>query len=76
MIKSSQGSTEVEVYPATSERWNDIESLFGEKGAYAGCWCMFWRLERANFKKLKGEGTKAVLKGITANNEVAAFSLC
>ena len=22
------------------------ERLFGEKGACAGCWCMFWRLEK------------------------------
>ena len=68
-----QESTNVEVYPATTERWKDIESLFGEKGAYAGCWCMFWRLDRADFKKMKGKGTKAVLKGMTTSNEVAGL---
>ena len=73
MPKGLQENAEVEVYPATAERWKDIESLFGVKGAYAGCWCMFWRLDRADFKKLKGEGTKAVLKGMTARNNVVGL---
>jgi GNAT superfamily N-acetyltransferase len=73
MKKGLQESTKVEVHPATAERWKDIESLFGEKGAYAGCWCMFWRLDRADFKKMKGEGTKAVLKGMTTRNDVAGL---
>ena len=73
MKKSLQESADVEVYPATAERWKDIESLFGAKGAYAGCWCMFWRLDRADFKRMKGEGTKAVLKGMTTSNNVAGL---
>ena len=51
----------IEIYPATAERWPHLETLFGPKGAYAGCWCMFWRMERAQFKLQKGEGTKAEL---------------
>jgi GNAT superfamily N-acetyltransferase len=51
----------VEIHPATADRWPDLETLFGLKGAYAGCWCMFWRLERSHFKLQKGEGTKAEL---------------
>lgn len=71
MSKIPQEPFAVTVYPATAERWPDIELLFGPKGAYAGCWCMFWRLNRAEFKSLKGEGTKAVLKTMTENNDVA-----
>lgn len=73
MPKRLQERTKVKVFPATAERWKDIQLLFGEKGAYAGCWCMFWRLDRADFKKMKGEGTKAVLKGMTFNNDVAGL---
>jgi GNAT superfamily N-acetyltransferase len=73
VTKISENDFEVEVYPATAERWKDIETLFGPKGAYAGCWCMFWRLDRADFKKMKGEGTKAVLKDMTSKNEVAGL---
>ncbi len=51
-------------HPATPERWSDLENLFGKNGANAGCWCMFWRLERAMFKKTKGDGNRQVLKQI------------
>lgn len=73
MAKTSttQENFEVEVYPATAERWEDLEALFGPKGAYSGCWCMFWRLSRADFNKLGGEGRKAVLHELTSRNEVA-----
>ena len=56
--------------PATAERWTDLEALFGDKGAYAGCWCQFWRMERSDFKRLKGQGTKAALRAMTCANEV------
>ena len=40
-------------------------ALFGTHGGYAGCWCMFWRLDRADFKKLRGGGTKEILRQMT-----------
>lgn len=58
-----------EVFPLTPEHWNDMEALFGSHGGYAGCWCMFWRLERSEFKKLRGDGTKAILKEMTLQSE-------
>ena len=40
----------------TPAAWKDVESLFGPRGACAGCWCMFWRLEKGErFDALKGE---------------------
>jgi len=43
----------------TAERWPDVEALFGPRGACAGCWCMFWRLERGErFADLQGEPLK------------------
>jgi GNAT superfamily N-acetyltransferase len=59
----------IKVVPATKERWDDIETLFGKNGGYAGCWCMFWRLDRSDFKKIKGEGTKATLKSMTESGK-------
>ncbi len=64
---------QLEVCPVTADRWPDLETLFGPKGAYAGCWCMFWRLERGEFKQMKGEGTKAVLQEMTCENKVPGF---
>jgi GNAT superfamily N-acetyltransferase len=52
--------------PATPDRWNDIERLFGPSGAMAGCWCMWWRLSRAEFKKGAGAGNRRAFKRIVA----------
>src|SRR4030065_400680 len=51
-------------YPVTKENWKDFEKLFGEKGACAGCWCMYWRLRRKEYDSLRGAGTKKKMKNI------------
>ena len=61
--------TAFQFYPATPERWSDLENLFGKNGANAGCWCMFWRLDRAMFKKTKGEGNHQILRQIVEADE-------
>ena len=70
MAKTQGESMQVEVIPASAERWNDLEALFGAKGAYANCWCMFWRLRRTDFSALKGEGRRLALRDLTCNNQV------
>ena len=61
---------DIDVHPATADRWPDLEMLFGQNGACGGCWCMFWRLKRSDYKQLQGEGTKAVLRDLTLKNEI------
>lgn len=36
------------------ETWQDLQILFGEKGACGGCWCMYWRLTHKKFQENKG----------------------
>ena len=55
--------------PLTPDRWPDLEALFGEKGAYGGCWCMWWRLTRARFQEQHGAGNKRAMKGIVESGE-------
>ena len=57
--------SKIEILPLTTKRWVDAVTLFGERGGYAGCWCMFWRLDRADFKKLRGGGTREILHQMT-----------
>lgn len=57
-------------HPLTSERWPDLERLFGERGAYAGCWCMWWRLTRAQFSRQAGDGNRLALKRVVDSGEV------
>ncbi len=51
-----------EVHPLTAELWKDLETLFGAKGACGGCWCMFLRLKRSEYERLKGEGNRRAMK--------------
>ncbi len=48
--------------PATTERWADLEELFGDRGACGGCWCMAWRLSRTDYESGKGAKHKRRLK--------------
>jgi GNAT superfamily N-acetyltransferase len=48
--------------PVTSAQWGDLVGLFGPRGACGGCWCMWWRLSRRDFARLKGDGTRRALK--------------
>jgi GNAT superfamily N-acetyltransferase len=72
MVKP-QNHSAVEFHPVTSERWSDLELLFGPRGACGGCWCMFFRLTHSEFEHLKGEGNRALLKDIVDNGEVAGI---
>lgn len=56
-------------HPATPERWRDVETLFGERGACGGCWCMSWRRKTADFQKHKGAGNKRALKMLVNRDE-------
>jgi GNAT superfamily N-acetyltransferase len=50
------------VVPVTPGRWGDLETLFGPRGACAGCWCQFWRLPRRDFDAGKGAGNRRALR--------------
>jgi GNAT superfamily N-acetyltransferase len=50
----------IEVFPASADRWLDLEALFGKHRT--SCWCTFWRINRSDFNKFKGEEKKALLK--------------
>ena len=49
---------QIQYLPLTPERWNDLESLFGPRGACGGCWCMWWRLKRSEFDRQRGPGNR------------------
>lgn len=50
--------------PVSKERWADLELLFGLRGACGGCWCMTWRLTRAQFNRDKGEANRRALQAL------------
>ena len=56
--------------PLTKDQCDDFVTLFGERGACGGCWCMLWRLTRKQFKAQKGEGNKLAMKTLINSGEV------
>ena len=55
-------NSKLEFHPLTPERWRDFESLFGERGACGGCWCMWPRLARSQYETQKGARNKRAMK--------------
>ena len=60
----------IQVRPLTPDRWTDFATLFGKNGACAGCWCMWWRLPRAEWVKGKGEGNKRAIRRLIEQGAV------
>ncbi|HEU4335639.1 MAG TPA: GNAT family N-acetyltransferase, partial [Candidatus Eisenbacteria bacterium] len=59
-----------DIHPVTPERWDDLEALFGPRGACAGCWCMFWKKPRSEFERGKGEGNRRALRTSVTRGDV------
>lgn len=56
------------------EHWSALESLFGARGACAGCWCMFWRLEKGErFDDVKGATAKRRFKALVRSGGAQGF---
>jgi GNAT superfamily N-acetyltransferase len=57
----------------TPDRWDDLVALFGDNGAYANCWCMWWRTTAAQFDegiKGRGAGNREAMKSLVSEGRV------
>jgi GNAT superfamily N-acetyltransferase len=70
MSSKSVTPSNLKFHPVTPKRWKDLDTLFGERGACGGCWCMWWRLSRSQFNKEKGKRNKKALKKIVDSGEI------
>jgi GNAT superfamily N-acetyltransferase len=52
--------------PATAANWPHLETLFGERGACGGCWCMAWRFPPAQWRAQKGTENKKALRRLVS----------
>ena len=60
----ANGRATAEFHPLTPDRWRDLVRLFGARGACGGCWCMWPRLPRAEFRA--GAGNKRAFRRAVA----------
>lgn len=70
MPDKSLSRDELEFHPLTPRRWDDFEELFGKHGAYSGCWCMYWRITRAQHAENGNEGNRLAMKALVDGGEV------
>lgn len=57
----------IRIEPAAAERWADLERLFGTRGACGGCWCMWYRLPRAEYERRKGAANRRLLRELVGS---------
>jgi GNAT superfamily N-acetyltransferase len=61
----------IQIKEMTPGLWEDLERLFGEKGACGGCWCMWWRIEQGEqWQNVKGPEAKKRLRAMIENGTV------
>lgn len=46
------------IRPVTPDRWDDLVALFGDNGAYDGCWCIWPRVTSREYGEGRGEGNR------------------
>jgi GNAT superfamily N-acetyltransferase len=56
--------------PLTLAIWDDFEILFTEPGIQNGCWCMYWRIRRADCQHGYGQGNKQAFKALLESGKV------
>ena len=63
--KSTDGASDFAIRPLTPAEWHAFEDLFGpERGASSGCWCMWTRMPRPQWKAMPREERKAAFRAI------------
>jgi GNAT superfamily N-acetyltransferase len=58
------------IKPLIPDLWSDFEQLFGSRGAYGGCWCMWWRISRSKFEKGQYAGNREAMKTLVESGTI------
>lgn len=62
--------SELTFEPLNRANWAQFVQLFGERGACGNCWCMYYRLTKADYKEGKVEsGNKNAMHELVLNNK-------
>ena len=60
--RARSSEPKVVIRPVTADRWDDLVTLFGPRGACAGCWCMYFRQSRSENERKSGAGNRRALR--------------
>jgi GNAT superfamily N-acetyltransferase len=72
-LKSAQSGIDFHFHPLTPDRWDDFETLFGPRGAYGGCWCMWWRSKRSEYEQRGNAGNRAAMYEIVHSKQISGI---
>jgi GNAT superfamily N-acetyltransferase len=62
------------IEPLAKKNWNKFVKLFSDKGACGNCWCMYYRLSKADFQVGKvDEGNKRAMKEVVWKDKPAGL---
>jgi GNAT superfamily N-acetyltransferase len=61
---------DVSIHPLTSDRWDDLVTLFGPRGAQSGCWCMWFRVANAGWWAAGNAGNRTAFEGLVRTERV------
>jgi GNAT superfamily N-acetyltransferase len=57
----------LEIHSVTADRWEELAALFGPSGAFAHCWCTWWRQTGAEFSQgveANGAGNRTLMHAL------------
>jgi GNAT superfamily N-acetyltransferase len=61
--------SDLAIHPATPDRWDDLERLFGPHGAYGNCWCTWWILPAKEWDAATPNDRRAILHDLVADGQ-------
>jgi len=64
MAPNTLSKTDLTFRPVTTREWADLQALFAEPGVQSGCWCMYWRIKRADYHRRYGADNKNAMRQI------------
>jgi GNAT superfamily N-acetyltransferase len=57
---------DLSIEPLTAERWPDLVAVFGERGEASRCWCMYFRMPRAEWSATPAAERRELLSAVVA----------
>jgi hypothetical protein len=55
---AADGLPDLEIYPVTLDRWQDLRALFSTSPVMSSCWCMSPRLRASEFSRFGSESRR------------------
>ncbi|MEW9532602.1 GNAT family N-acetyltransferase [Microbispora sp. NPDC049125] len=60
--------SDIEVHPATEERWDDLRAVLSSGSVSKGCWCLAWRVSSGEFVKASARQREQRMHALVAGD--------